>query len=67
MAIIYRCDRCNSDFNDQKEVKSILIPHVDRYSTFTDEDNRYIKELCGRCWFAIIELTKPLPKVSEAR
>ncbi len=66
MAVVYRCDRCGNDFNESNEVKGIAIPHMDRWNKFTDETNRYNKDLCASCWYHLIELTKPMPKAKEA-
>lgn len=65
MAVIYRCDRCHSEFNKPEKLFMISLPILNYHGEITDDDN-YIRGLCGSCCKLVIELVKELPKVSKA-
>jgi hypothetical protein len=64
MAIIYRCDRCLTDFTNSNELRPIDIPHMNQHGSFTDDsDDTYRKGLCSQCWDEIIKLVTGYKKV----
>lgn len=62
MAVIFRCDRCGTDFSQRAELRTIEIPRLDRHEqNFTEEEGGYTRELCLECWKPIIQLTNRIP------
>lgn len=65
MATIYRCDCCHQESQEKSQFRAIAIPYMDYYNRdFTNETDRYNRDLCVECWKRVKEATEPQPKVA---
>lgn len=65
MAIVYRCDCCYSETLKRDNMRDIAIPYMGKSNQFTEETDRYRRDLCNNCWVGIIALIEPKPRLSR--